>query len=154
MIQINRILVPIDFSDCSIQALQYGQELCDRFDAELHMLHVLEMHVTGTPQFTMGLALPERVEESAEQVREEMNKLPGEDWGADRTIVREIGRGAPFVEIVRYANEHDIDAIVIGTHGRTGLSHVFVGSVAENVVRQAACPVLVVRPEGHQFVAP
>ena len=154
MIQINRVLVPVDFSNFSTHAMKYAQEVCEKFAAELHLLHVLEMHVTGTPQFAMGLAVPERVEESAEEVREYLDKLPEEARASTRQVVREIAHGSPFVEIVRYAKENVIDLIVMGTHGRTGLSHVFVGSVAENVVRHAACPVLVVRPEGHQFVAP
>jgi nucleotide-binding universal stress UspA family protein len=58
------------------------------------------------------------------------------------------------VEIVRYARTQEIDVIVLATHGRTGLAHVLIGSVAENVVRTAPCPVLTVRPEGHQFVMP
>ena len=154
MIQINRVLVPLDFSDCSTQALRYAQELCLKFDADLHVLHVLEAYVSGTPQFGMGLALPEVREESEEVVIKTIDDLMGDAWPADRRVVRATARGTPFVEIVRYARESEIDAIVIGTHGRTGLSHVFLGSVAENVVRQANCPVLVVRSEGHQFVAP
>jgi nucleotide-binding universal stress UspA family protein len=58
------------------------------------------------------------------------------------------------VEIVRYARTHEIDLIVLATHGRSGLAHVIIGSVAESVVRTAPCPVLTVRPEGHQFVMP
>lgn len=154
MIQINRVLVPIDFSEFSDQALTYGQELCEKYGAELHLLHVLEVHVTGTPQFTMGLAVPELQEESVEAVMNKMNELPGNDWGADRTVVRKTAKGSPFVETVRYAKDNNVDVIVIATHGRTGLSHVFLGSVAEGVVRHAPCPVLIVRKEGHQFVSP
>jgi len=154
MIKINRVLVPIDFSEFSYQALKYGQEFCDKFDAELHLLHILEIHVTTTPQFTMGLAIPDRQEESQELVMEKMSQLPGNDWATDKKVVRETAHGSPFVEIVKYAREHEIDVIILGTHGRTGLSHVFMGSVAENVVRQAPCPVLIVSKEGHQFVAP
>ena len=58
------------------------------------------------------------------------------------------------MEIIRYARKQEIDLIVLATHGRTGLTHVLLGSVAENVVRTAPCPVLTVRPEGHQFVMP
>jgi nucleotide-binding universal stress UspA family protein len=153
MIQVNRVLVPIDFSEFSDQALKYGQELCEKFGAELHLLHVLETHVTSTPQFAMGLAVPDREEESTAAVSEKMNELPGGDWG-DKPVKRTAAHGSPFVEIVKYAKDNQIDVIAIGTHGRTGLSHVILGSVAENVVRHAPCPVLIVRNEGHQFVAP
>ena len=60
----------------------------------------------------------------------------------------------PFVEIIRYAKENAIDMIVMGTHGYSGVKHLILGSVAENVVRKAPCPVLTIRPENHQFVMP
>jgi nucleotide-binding universal stress UspA family protein len=63
-------------------------------------------------------------------------------------------RGSPFVEIVRYAKQHDIDLIVMGTHGRGPIAHMFMGSVAERVVRKATCPVLTVRSPEHEFVMP
>ncbi len=154
MIRINRLLVPIDFSEFSTQALRYGQELCETFGAELHLLHTLEVHVSNTPQFAFGLALPDRFQESTEQVIRRMNELAAGAWAENKKVVRETAHGSPTVEIVNYAKVHDIDIIVIGTHGRTGLSHVLMGSVAEYVVRQAPCPVLVVRTEGHQIVSP
>ena len=63
-------------------------------------------------------------------------------------------RGAPFLEIIRYAKENDVDLIVLGTHGRSGLAHVLLGSVAERVVRKSPCPVLTVRHPEHEFVMP
>jgi nucleotide-binding universal stress UspA family protein len=69
--------------------------------------------------------------------------------------VEEILRiGVPFLEIVKAAKEREVDLIVMGTHGRTGLSHVLIGSVAENVVHHAPCPVLTVKHPQYQFVAP
>ena len=65
-----------------------------------------------------------------------------------------VRTGVPFLEIIRYAKELEIDLIVLGTHGRTGLAHVLLGSVAERVVRKSPCPVLTVHPKGHQFVMP
>jgi nucleotide-binding universal stress UspA family protein len=65
-----------------------------------------------------------------------------------------VVEGSPKVEVVRYARSQGIDLIVLATHGRSGLAHVIIGSVAESVVRTAPCPVLTVRPEGHQFVMP
>jgi nucleotide-binding universal stress UspA family protein len=75
-------------------------------------------------------------------------------WSAGKSIIRVIRQGPPFLEIVRYAKETAIDLIVIGTHGRTGLAHVFMGSVAEKVVRKSPCPVLSVRHPEHEFIAP
>ena len=75
-------------------------------------------------------------------------------WAEGKLVVRATAQGTPFLEIIRYAKEKDIDMIVMGTHGRSGLVHMLMGSVAEKVVRKAPCPVLTVRPEGHKFVMP
>ncbi len=80
--------------------------------------------------------------------------VPDPQWAAGRKVVRALVEGSPKVEIVRYARHLDLDLIVLATHGRSGLTHVIMGSVAESVVRTAPCPVLTVRPEGHQFVMP
>ena len=75
------------------------------------------------------------------------------DLGPASTAIRHVTIGFPIEEIMKYAGEHDIDLIVVGTHGHTGLSHLLLGSVAEKLVRLATCPVLTVHPKGHQFVA-
>ena len=152
-IQLKRILLPTDFSDCSANATKYACELATRFDAELHLLHALESQST-TPTFVMGLAIPSYTHESHVAVEKAMNNVLDAQWSADRTVVHAIVEGSPKVEIVQYARKHAIDLIVLATHGRTGLSHVIMGSVAEAVVRTVPCPVLTVRPEGHQFVMP
>jgi nucleotide-binding universal stress UspA family protein len=71
-----------------------------------------------------------------------------------QSITRAVRVGAAFMEIIEYAQSQQIDLIVIGTHGRSGFAHILMGSVAERVVRKAPCPVLSVKPEGHQFVSP
>ena len=81
-------------------------------------------------------------------------ELPGPDWAGKCNVTREVLMGHPFVEIIRYAREQDVDCIVLGTHGRSGLSHLLLGSVAERVVRKAPCPVLTVRHPEHEFVMP
>jgi len=75
-------------------------------------------------------------------------------WSAGRTVIQAVIDGTPKVEIIRYASKQNIDLIVLSTHGRTGLPHLMMGSVAESIVRTSPCPVLTVRPEGHQFVMP
>lgn len=156
MIQLNRILLPTDFSNYSAEATKYACALAEKFDAELHLLHVLETHLSATPEFAAGLALPTPVKESRAACEQLLVKVLDPAWAELRKgrIVRSIEDGNPFVEIVRYAKEHEIDLIVIGTHGRGALAQVLMGSVADRVVRKAPCPVLTVRPEGHQFVMP
>ena len=102
----------------------------------------------------MGLALPNYVNESRAAAEKPLAGILDPHWAAGRTVIQAVVEGSPKVEIIRYARKQDIDLIVLSTHGRTGLSHVIMGSVAESVVRTAPCPVLTVRPEGHQFVMP
>lgn len=155
MIQIQRILVPIDFSEFSQHAVKYGCELARRFSAELHLLNVVEdiypiIPEPGTPAPITGEYLA-GLKESSERVIE---TLPAAELGAGLNIIRAVLSGTPFLEIIRYAKAEKIDLIVVGTHGRSGLIHALMGSVAEKVVRKAPCPVLSVRPEGHDFVMP
>jgi len=154
MISLKRILVPTDFSDSSRSATRYACGLAEQFDAELHLLHVLETHAVSTPQFGLGFDLPTFVRESRKAAETALMSGVAPDWEVAHRVVRTVVEGSPFVEIVRYAQEKAIDLIVLSTHGRSGLVQALMGSVAEKVVRKAPCPVLTVRPEGHQFVMP
>jgi len=153
-IEIKRILLPTDFSTYSAAATKYACEFATKFDAELHVLHTLEVHLSATPGFGMGLALPQYLQESRAAAEKALASVLDPQWAAGRKVVKAVIEGSPKVEIVRYARQHDVDVIVLATHGRSGLAHVIIGSVAECVVRAAPCPVLTVRPEGHQFVMP
>lgn len=159
MITLKRILHPTDFSDPSNHAARYAMELADRFDAEVHLFHCIASLGTTLPDMAVGLStyvedygeLVKQLKADAEQRMDSVLKHVG---CPDRKVVRVTDEGSPFVQIIRYAKEHDIDLIVMGTHGRTGLSHMMMGSVAERVVRKAPCPVLTVPPKGHEFVMP
>jgi len=153
MIRINRVLLPTDFSKFAEPAADYAREFVERFNAELHLMHVLETRITTT-QFVMGLTIPERAEESEQVATARLKKVFDDQWSRQHSIVYSTAHGAPYLQIIQYARENNIDLIVMGTHGRTGLPHVFMGSVAERVVQHARCPVLTVRPQGHQFVSP
>jgi nucleotide-binding universal stress UspA family protein len=153
MIKIDRILVPTDFSDCSRPAAQYARELALRFAAQVDVVTVVDP--TLLIAATAGSPVPQSIldDREASAVRE-LKEWPDPEYDRDLKVHREVLHGVPFVEIVRYARTNAIDLIVMGTHGRSGLTHVLIGSVAERVVRKATCPVLVVRPKGHQFVMP
>ena len=153
-IRLRKILLPTDFSNYSAAATKYACELATKFDAELHLLHTLETQFASTPGFDMGIALPNYISESRAAAEKALNGVLDPTWAAGRTVIHAVVEGLPKEEIIRYARMHDIDLIVLATHGRTGLPHVIMGSVAETVVRTAPCPVLTVRPEGHQFVMP
>ena len=153
-IRLQRILLPTDFSDFSATATKYACELATRFNAELHLLHSLETHLSSTPNFGLGLDLPRYFKESRAAAEKSLTAVLDPKWSTGRTVIHAIVEGSPKVEIIAYARKHDIDLIVLSTHGRTGLTHVIMGSVAESVVRTAPCPVLTMRPDGHQFVMP
>jgi nucleotide-binding universal stress UspA family protein len=153
MIKIDRILVPTDFSESSRPAAQYARELARRFAAQVDLVTVVDP--TLLIAASAGSPVPQAILEDREAgaVRD-LEKWPDSEFGEELQVHREVLQGIPFVEIVRYARANSIDLIVMGTHGRSGLTHVLIGSVAERVVRKANCPVLVVRPKGHQFVMP
>jgi nucleotide-binding universal stress UspA family protein len=154
-IALERILVPTDFSDPADVALRYATGFADAFGARLHLLHVIEPWVAQqwaaslalVPGFDFEAEARTRSESALEQV---LTRNERERYAARLVTVT----GAPFAEIVSYARREDIDLIVMGTHGRGTLAHLLIGSVAENVVRKAPCPVLTVRHPEHEFVAP
>ncbi len=153
MITLRQILVPTDFSDHSRQAADYACELAKRFEARIHLLHVVEPLTMAMP--SPGAPLPEQLMSNAEEdANNQIEKWLSSPEEQALSVTRCVRRGAPFLEIIRYANVNNIDLIVMGTHGRSGLKHALIGSVAERVVRKASCPVLSVRPDGHQFVMP
>ncbi len=148
---LERILVPTDFSEYSVHAVPYACALADEYAAELHVLHVLEK-VPNAPYFGMGLTTPGYAEESERRAQQLLDHVLPNDWPGRERAVRVLRHGSPFVETIRYIKETGISLMVITTHGRTGLSHVLLGSEAEKLIRKAPCPVLTVRSEGHQFV--
>jgi nucleotide-binding universal stress UspA family protein len=153
MIAIKKILYPTDFSDCAKTAEEYAGALAEQFQAELHILNVVADVMMMMPEPGSALSLPQNylLDLITEADRALAKSFP-DAAKSGRTVVRTQRVGNPFAEIVKYAEEQDIDLIVVGTHGRGGLAHMLLGSVAEKVVRKAPCPVLTVRPAGHQFV--
>jgi nucleotide-binding universal stress UspA family protein len=148
MVSIRRILVPTDFSDCSTPAVRYGAELAEKFGAELVLLHVVPDAVLALPDAVMPTPVPaadlDALTDSGKQGL--ANLIAAEKLGA-RHPRAEVRIGSPAAEVVAAAGDLHADLVCIGTHGRGGLSRVLLGSVAEQVVRHAPCPVLTVRPK-------
>lgn len=143
----DRILVPIDFSDCSLDALEYAVVVAQRAKASLTLLHVLEPVSYG-----LDFALPQMTKR--EQMRDAIKeRLAGLVSALTAVGVKSdylIRGGLPGDSILAAARSQPVDMILMGTHGRRGLSHAFYGSVAESVLRKAQCPVLTVRsPKFH-----
>jgi len=146
MISFTRILAPTDFSSHSEDALRYACGLAERFDAELHVVHVLsEMVPAGPDPLLMPVMPAQFYEDDEKRARESLATALKPEWGSPSRVTTDVRWGAPAEAIVDYAAEVGADLLVIATHGRTGLSHVLLGSVAERFVREAPCPVLTVR---------
>lgn len=143
MKKIEKILVPVDFSDGSTVAARYALSLARSLGAELHFLHIYGVPVISAPDggFMMPPEMVARVASDAQDgLKEFVESLPldGVEWK------RVVADGAAHQEIVRRAGEGGYDIIVMGTHGRTGLKHFLIGSTAERVVRLSPVPVLTV----------
>ena len=156
MITLKRILVATDFSEPSDVALSYGRELATRFKATLHVLHVAQnvyISTFGAENYAaIAPDLQQQIEEGARLRLSEL--LIDSDQSGPNTIAAVITATSPAFAIVDYAKDHEIDIIVMGTHGRGALAHLVMGSVAERAVRFASCPVLTVRHPEHEFVRP
>lgn len=132
---IARIVAPTDFSVCSMRALRYAERLARRFGAEIVLVHV-------DPALLLGSEVAETRQGVAQKELEDLVVLLATRGVQARAVVR---AGAPAGEILTTAETEHADLIVMGTHGRTGIAHALIGSVAENVVRRSRCPVLTVR---------
>jgi nucleotide-binding universal stress UspA family protein len=146
VLEINSILAPTDFSTHSERAVSYACGLAERLGAALHLLHVLsEILPAGPDPLLMPVMPPQFYEENEERASETLNRLLNPAWGTPASVVPAVRWGSPVESIVSYAVDQRVDLIIIATHGRTGLSHVLLGSVAERIVREAPCPVLTIR---------
>lgn len=145
MLSIRRILFPTDFSEPAEYAWPYALTFAQEFGAEVHLVHV----VTPPPRLTEAYAVDFNPEGTVQALTAEASASIDQQVEAAKSrgliFSREVRVGVDYREIIDYATKHDIDLIVMATHGRTGLAHVLLGSVAEKVVRKAPCPVLTVK---------
>jgi universal stress protein A len=152
MISLKKILCPIDHSDCSKEALKYAVSFAMKDEAKLLLLHIIDIRSFNEGLDAMSTQIPN--EETLEQLRVKLLDCIPEEIRDDLDVEAIVIQGVPFAEIISTAKEKEIDMIVIGSHGRTGISHMMLGSVSEKVVRKAPCPVLTIRQPGHKFVMP
>ena len=155
VIMMNAVLVATDFGETSTAALVYGRDLARTFGARLHVLHVADA-ISELPgeEFYPGELEALQADAIERATRQLDHVLASHDLTMTQAkpVVRVSDNTAGV--IVDYAKEAHVDIIVVGTHGRGPITNLFMGSVAEHVVRHAPCPVLVVRPNEHEFVVP
>ena len=147
-LQVRRILLPTDFSGCANYALPYAAAIARAVDATVICVNVIEPIVPAVGYTGMAETMPiaemsEQMEDSAERELPDVMRC---DELRGLKVEEVIGHGDAAAEIVRVAEEQEVDLIVISSHGRTGLGRIIFGSTAEAVVRHARCPVLVVKP--------
>lgn len=144
MINFQKILCPVDYSNCSMSALTYATELALKDSARLYLLYVKDERVSDYG----GLKFDAEFNHTAETVTGMEQKLRSsipEEIRCSINVEILIRAGVPFEEILKVARDNVTDLIVMGTHGRTGITHMVIGSVAEKVLRHAPCPVLCIR---------
>jgi nucleotide-binding universal stress UspA family protein len=161
--KLNRILAPTDFSRFSGFALEWAANLAEALRAELILLHVVPEEEGKIIEEVIGegaaVQIPRGIRENVlaerqKKFREQFHIVLPEHIKKSIRVEEILRIGIPFLEIVKLAKEKDVDLIVMGTHGRTGLSHALIGSVAEKVVHHAHCPVLTIKHPQYRFVAP
>ena len=149
-LKLRNILVPVDFSDCSVAAVNYGVFLAKKFNAGVRLLYSMELNVKFVVQSRMSGALA--AVSNADQLLAEnrMKQFKSIHIPANISCETEVLIGSPVDQICACSRKREIDLVAISTHGRTGVQHALMGSVAERVVRHAECPVLVVPAAMHR----
>ncbi|MBP1686634.1 MAG: uspa protein [Deltaproteobacteria bacterium] len=144
---IKRILVPIDFSKDSLDALTYATQFAASFGADVTLLHVVEpiYYAAPTDIYTANANIAALLEQQRRVAETQLGRIASSLEKKGQRVRAAIKTGAASKVIVDSAKKERADLIIMATHGRTGLAHMFMGSVAEKVVRSAACPVLTVR---------
>lgn len=147
---LKKILVPIDFSECSKKALRYAVPLAQQFGASVSLLYVIPANYPVGEFGMIDFAYFEK--EMRTSGEKQLAELVQTEVGSKVPSSTRVRVGRPVAQVLAHAQEEGVDLIVVSTHGHTGLRHVLLGSVAENIVRYSPCPVLVVREHEHEFL--
>ncbi len=139
-LHLERILVPIDFSEHSKNALHYAVSFAKNFNAELILIHVVEQAVYPADLGFGQVILPGFERELRERAKKELDELMRTSVAGAVKARSIVQSGKPFLEIIGAGQEEDVDLVIIATHGHTGVEHLLFGSTAEKVVRKAHCP--------------
>jgi nucleotide-binding universal stress UspA family protein len=142
--EIHRILCAIDFSDTSKEALEHAYALAEKHGASLVLVHAWQLPAYALPEGAI-IADSQYLGRIETELQKSLDEVVARFAGGPVSVSAKLSEGPAHLEVIRVAEEQKVDLVVIGTHGRTGLSHVLLGSVAERVVRTSPVPVLTVR---------
>lgn len=137
---ITEILVPLDFSDCSLKALDFAKRMANVTGSRLHLLHV-----DDDPLLVPVDTDPAYRQEQEDKMAKKLDALVSPEEQAKYRVVMSIQCGTANHEIEEYARNNKIDMIVMGTHGRSAITEMLIGSVSQHVMKHACCPVTAVR---------
>lgn len=154
MVNLKKILFPTDFSEYSAVAQDYCISIAKKFDAQIYILHVIEIFLPDPDYLSIYGDIDKLYKEFEAEAKKYMTQLVNDKQFASLKLQSHITIGKPFLEIIKYAKETNIDLIVMGSHGKSGLNHILFGSTADKVVTKAPCPVLTVKHPEHKFVMP
>lgn len=155
MIQMNKILVPVDGSRHSAKGVKYALELKQKFGSEVTLLMVIDdqtiqyIDCTGVAENVLSEVSDGMIKKS----EQELNDFAQEVIGDLSLVTTRVVQGHTYTEIIEFAKSSDTDLIVMTTHGRTGLSHILLGSIAEKVVQLSPCPVLTVKVDAKDLIS-
>lgn len=143
--EIKKVLFATDFSEGSSHALPYAVDLAKQYGAKLYIVHVLYDVAKTSGWYVPHVSIDEIYKDMGSGAQAQLDKTFTEEMRGVKDVERIVLKGTPHDELCRFAEEKGVDLIVLGTHGRRGLDRVLFGSTAEQVVRNAPCPVLSVR---------
>lgn len=152
MENIENILVPLTVNKDSKNILDHAISIAEKFNAKIVVFHVLREPKMDLSEINYESGFLQKIKkQQEEEVKRELRSLIPEEYYEKYNLSTEMTSGQPFLEIVNKAKSLNADLIVMGTHGRSGLSHVLLGSVAEKVLRLAPCPVMIIRSKDYKF---
>ena len=155
MIKLKRILFPTDFSSTAEHALKYALTFASEHKAKLYVIHVIVNPDSPVEAGEEGESVaPPSFEKMEARAKKAIQQLIPERYMKELEIENIIVRGTPLKAILECAKKYNIDLITMASHGRKGISHMLMGSLAEKVVQMAPCPVLTIKHPEHEFVLP
>lgn len=147
MFNVKNILLPTDFSNISLSAAEYAVDMAEEYNAKIHLLHVLEKTPPILAIRSLDLSREKIIDSIEKDANEHLNECFEKISKLKKVDIKPVlKKGIDYEEIIKYAENNKIDVIVIATHGRTGILHTLLGSVAEKVIRYSKTPVLVITP--------